>query len=182
LKKLFAISLLSLLLFNLTGYRILFNYLESNAQTEMEAVLDKHSLNNADLFEIKVPIRLPYFNDVQSFERIDGSLEMNGIFYNYVERKISNDTLILVCTPNTEENKIDKAKGDYANVNDCPQNTSGSKTNTALFNLLMSEFNDQNISWEFALENSHVKMLHAVNDNPLKNAYLTSPEQPPEII
>ncbi len=182
MKKLSAILLLSLLLFNLVGYRFFFSCLENNAQAKMCATIDSRQFKSSDLFEIKVPLHMPYFNSTQSFERYDGSVEVGGVFYNYVERKISNDTLVLLCTPNAEQNKIHKEKVEYANVNSSPQNTAGSKTGTALFNLLVSEFNDQSIAYHFAPEDIIIKPLRAFNDNASCSAFLTSPEQPPEII
>jgi hypothetical protein len=57
-------------------------------------------------------------------------VELNGAHYNYVKRKVVNDTLILVCIPNETKNQIKSAEDEYfKNVNDL-QNTGNKKSNS----------------------------------------------------
>jgi len=50
-------------------------------------------------------------------------VEFNGTHYNYVKRKISNDTLYILCQPNYSKTKLVNEKTNYAGaVNDSPLN------------------------------------------------------------
>ncbi len=149
----------------------------------MEALLDKKPLNTTGLFEIKVPLDLPYITNTASFERYDGSIEVKGCFYNYVARIVTNDTLILVCIPNNEQNKISTAKNEYAGLVSI-QNRSTPKNNSAtlLLRLLKSEYNQQIIPYTSFPVNITTNSISASNDNTVCDATVSSPEQPPETI
>jgi hypothetical protein len=50
---------------------------------------------------------------------------MNGVHYNYVKRKLHNDTLILLCLPNTEKMNLFNARETFFSlVNDLQQDQS----------------------------------------------------------
>ena len=124
MKKLAAILLLALLAFNWLGYRIFMNLLEEKASTTLQLQLDHGQYDRDKLVEVKIPMNLPYFSNWSSFENYQGETEINGIHYKYVQRKLVNDTLILLCIPNAEKNELRLAQSDYfKQVNDL-QNTS----------------------------------------------------------
>ena len=89
MKRTAAILLLLILSFNWVGYRLLSNYLERYADSQMEASLDNNNYNEKDLVEIRIPLQLPYQTNWTDFQRYDGEVEINGIHYKYVKRKIS---------------------------------------------------------------------------------------------
>ena len=101
-KKTLSIILLGLFLFNCFGYKLLMNYIERRADQQMEEQLDNNDFDESQLVSIKVPITyLPYYNNSKTFERIDGQIEILGTPYKYVKRRIYNDSLELLCIPNT---------------------------------------------------------------------------------
>ncbi|HKG69981.1 MAG TPA: hypothetical protein VKA92_14000, partial [Segetibacter sp.] len=123
MKKLSAIFLIALFLFNLFGYRILFNYEQQQSDVRLEASLDKQDYNDADLVTIKVPLSLPYVNNQQNFERVDGEITVNGKILKYVKRKIADGNLILLCLPNDHKMRIESAKEEFFKyTNDLVQN------------------------------------------------------------
>jgi hypothetical protein len=74
--------------------------------------LDNNEYKDSDLISIKIPVSyLPYYNNSSTFERIDGQVEIQGLQYNYVKRRIYNDSLELLCIPN-------QAAMNYKAVND----------------------------------------------------------------
>jgi len=78
------------------------NYIETRADQQMELQLDNNNYDESQLISIKVPITyLPYYNNSKTFERIDGQIEIHGTPYKYVKRRIYNDSLELLCIPNT---------------------------------------------------------------------------------
>ena len=92
--------------------------------------LDNFHYNEKDLIEIKIPIPLPYLQNQPEYERVDGTVEFNGVHYNYVKRKIDKDTLFILCIFNESKTKLDNARLDYGKqVNDFPNQKS---TNTVI--------------------------------------------------
>ena len=119
-----AILLLFLLAFNWLGYRLFMNLLEKQASYSLQQQLDTEQYDNSNLVEVKIPVNLPYLSNWSSFENFQGETEINGIHYKYVKRKLVNDTLILLCIPNTHKNELRTAQSDFfKQVNDLPNNS-----------------------------------------------------------
>ena len=92
----------------------------------MVARIDRSDYDDQDLIEVKVPVNLPYQTNWQDFERYDGEIQIAGVHYNYVKRKLQNDTLILMCIPNTDKMKLFNARETFFSlVNDMQQTESG---------------------------------------------------------
>lgn len=66
----------------------------------MQAQLNNANYKESDLVSIKIPLNLPYLTESTNFERVDGQIELNGIQYNYVKRRVINDSFELLCIPN----------------------------------------------------------------------------------
>ncbi len=169
-----------IMLFNLAGYRLFFSYMENKAQLQLSQQLDKQQYDEAGLFEIKVPIHLPYLTDNKNFERCYGSVEINGEHYNYVKRKICNDTLIVLCISNQEQNRLSKAADEYSKLaNEVP----AGKTNTnTLLKSLVVEFDEQNLFYHFSIPSVDLKQNIIDSEKAAQSSFVTSPWQPPEII
>jgi hypothetical protein len=131
-KQLAAILLIGLLFFNWYGYQLLTAYWQHKAESTLVARLDRHEYDDDQLISIKVSLTaLDYYNSSTSFERVDGQIDINGIHYNYVKRRIFNNSLELLCIPNTTATNLQKAKNDFfRQVNDLQQNQ-GKKNNGA---------------------------------------------------
>jgi len=117
-----AILLLLIHIFNVGGYRFVFDKLESDASVQLINKLDKDEYSDNELIEMKVPLPMPYQTNWSSFERYNGEIQINGIHYNYVKRKVWNDTLILLCIPNHDKLQLNSAKEQFFSlVNDLDQ-------------------------------------------------------------
>jgi hypothetical protein len=122
LKQLLVISMLLIHLFNTGGYLLVFDHLEKGVGRNMIARIDQQAYDDQDLLEIRVPVNLPYQTNSMEFERVDGEVDVAGVHYNYVKRKFYNDTLILLCLPNTEKTKLFNARETFFSlVNDLQQ-------------------------------------------------------------
>ncbi len=179
----FAILLLAVMAFNLAGYRLVFSYLDSRVQANMVEHLDKHSGSLADFVEVKVALQLPYTTNWASFERFDGVIELNGVSYNYFERKITNDTLVLHCIPNVQRDHLKNAQKDYARaVNDFQHPQKDSKgTVPSMLKSLLSEFTNHDITWQYAAFAAKATAYKTVDEIINTGLFTTSPEQPPEL-
>ena len=116
------------MLFNLVGYRLVIDYLQQQHNIERSNLLDNDEYADSDLISIKTPLSLPYLNNSPEFERIDGAIQVNGVEYNYVKRRVFNDTLEVLCLPNTVKQKLQNAKADFFKIsNDLQRPESGKK-------------------------------------------------------
>jgi hypothetical protein len=131
LKKSIAIILLLIHGFNLVGYPAMFALLQHNAGHRFIAQIDEGQYNDADLVEVKIPYPLPYSTNWKDYERINGEMEVEGIHYNYVKRKLSNDTLYLMCIPNIEKTKLSADSKEYFNVFNGVSDGADSKKSTS---------------------------------------------------
>lgn len=113
LRKSLAILLLLVHLFNFAGYALLFEFFISRADARHQRRIEAGSYNESRLKVLKVPLRLPYQTDWTEYERVEGTIEIAGVYYSYVKRKISQDTLYLVCLPNDAKTNLKKASNNY---------------------------------------------------------------------
>ncbi len=114
MKALAAILLLGILLFNWVGYRLLNGILQDKADQRLITRLDHRQYDRSQLISIKVPvIHLSYYNSSAEFQRVDGQVEIRGIPYRYVERRIYNDSLELLCIPDQKALKLRMSRDEY---------------------------------------------------------------------
>lgn len=125
MKKAAAILLLILFLFNTAGYKALFSYLSKQADARMEARIMNGSDLDKGLITFKIPLNLPYTTDSKNFEPAEGEVTINGEIYKLVKKKISRDTMIVLCIDHHEKTRIENQDNDYfKKVNDLAANSS----------------------------------------------------------
>ena len=97
---------------------------------QLEAKLDNNSYEESQLILIKIPVtQLSYYNSSREFDRVDGQVEMNGIQYKFVKRRLYNDSLELYCIPNHTAMALREAKNNiFKLVSDLQSNTSEKKS------------------------------------------------------
>jgi hypothetical protein len=174
--------LLIIFLFNWFGYRLLSDYLQHRADTQLETRLDQQQYNEASLIEIRIPLNMPYQNVSSEFERYDGEVEFNGIHYKYVKRKVTNGELILLCLPNENRMRLLNARDEFFKlVNDLQQSASGK--NSTLGNTIknpVTEYWQQQNNWHLealALQQHHYACFNImIPSSPL----IKTPAQPPD--
>ena len=144
MKKIAAILLLGTLLFNWFGYQLLTDYLQYHADEKLEARLDNDDYDEAHLIELKIPVSLPYQTNWDDFERFKGEIEIDGIHYKYVKRKVYNDSLILLCLPNEGKMQIENARENFFKLVNDLQASKSQKNNgkgaSFAFKYLLSEY------------------------------------------
>lgn len=123
----------------------MFDFMQKKANDQLEANLDNNFYDESDLIELKVPVHLPYQNNWTSYQRYNGEIEINGIHYKYVKRKLLNDTLFLKCIPNKKEMHLQTAKDEFFKItndlvkNDHPKKSDNSKS---VFKNLQTVYNE----------------------------------------
>jgi hypothetical protein len=184
MRKLAAILLLGIFVFNLFGYKLLVSFMVNNANQSLEAAIDKNKYNEAELITIKKPINLPYYNNSKDFTRSYGEVEMNGVLYKYVKSRIYNDSLEMLCIPNISKQQILESKDNFARANfDLQKDTNKKSTGSGKlisFVKLLSEYvknTDWNMAASFTAATLHNTVYYNANSGSLHKATI---EQPPD--
>ena len=110
--------------------------------------IDQNKFDESALVEVKLRLNLPYVTSQSDYERYEGEITINGHHHNYVKRKVSGDTLYLLCLPNREKDKLQVAENNYGiESNDFDpehkNDAAAKKTNT--FNQYPLQFSDYTI-------------------------------------
>ena len=128
------------MVFNLIGYRWLFSAIENKSTANLEQKISTGKYSDEQLVEIRIPLNMPYYSD-RDYENIYGETDFNGVHYRYVKRKVSGNTLYLLCLPNKEKTNIAKAENEFTKaLNDVPSNKQGSQQKNNFIKLLITEF------------------------------------------
>ncbi|MHA4808259.1 hypothetical protein ACX0G9_09125 [Flavitalea flava] len=186
MKKIAAILLIGILFFNWYGYRILTDYLQNRSDRQLEARLDGNTYDESQLFLIKIPsTHLSYYNNSARFERVDGQIEVSGVQYKYVKRRLYNDSLELLCIPNHSSMQLLTARNTFFQlVNDLQQhNGQGKKSDSGPGKNLSSV--DYNVVNDFFVINSlSVTTLpkYFPYSSTLASSSTITAEQPPDLI
>lgn len=150
LKKIVTIFMLAVYLFNLAGYSFVFRLLINHSNKQTIAAINTGGYSNAELVHIKIPVLLPYSTNWSDYERYDGEVEYEGIYYRYVKRKIYNDTLHLLCLPDFKRTRLQSAENSYAQqVNDVNASSDEKTTNLAKKNTAPSEYDRPQMQYTF---------------------------------
>ncbi|MDB5249930.1 MAG: hypothetical protein JWQ40_4324 [Segetibacter sp.] len=164
----------------------MFDYAKQQSDVRLEASLDKNEYDESELVTIKIPITLPYQNNWDDFERVDGEFTVDGKIYKYVKRKIADGHLVLLCLPDHNKMRLESAKTEFFKyANDLVQNHNSKKSDNSksgVFKNLWSEYDSNTMVFTAANFNSEI--IHAVagSVNLFPSSPHSSPEQPPEII
>lgn len=179
MKKLFAILLLTTHLFNMAGYSLFFQYFINQSDAQLAVTLDNHTYNDNELLEVKVPLNMPYITNTASFERVNGELDVQGLHYNYVKRKVSGDTLYLLCIPNVTKTNLYNAKADFQKANS--EAPTGKKAAESLKKFgLTNEYSSYIYQYQIAAINTANTNVYGMFSMPLTHTFSTTPKQPPK--
>ena len=130
MRKIASILLLAILCFNWIGYQFFTNYIQEKENSRFTAALDDNRFDESQLISLKVPATyISGYVHTTPFERIDGRLELNGVQYNYVQRRIVNDSVEYRCVPNERATQLASAKTEFFKlVNDIQHPGQGKKS------------------------------------------------------
>ncbi len=168
------------MVFNLAGYRWLFSAIEKNATANLEQKISAGKYSDEQLVEIRIPLNMPYYSD-QDYEEVYGETDFNGEHYQSVKRKVSSNTLYLLCLPNKEKTNIVKVKNEFTKaVNDIPGTKEGSQQKSSLVKLLTTEFRVNETA--FDINNYSISSLSFISRNAdAKDLFIPLTDaQPPE--
>lgn len=165
---------------NFSGYYFIYQYFIERSDEQMVKLVDNNEFNDNDLIELKLVLHLPYMMTTE-YTRIEGEIEIEGIHYNYVKRKVSNDTLYLLCLPNREKTKLIEDRNDYtAKATDTP--TGGKESNNqGKKSQPLNEYNTSIPVFHFQYTVSPDRLLRDLITPQLSNPFIGNSFQPPEV-
>jgi hypothetical protein len=181
-KKLAAILLIGVFFFNWFGFRLLTDFMQHRSDQHLEAKLDRNDYDETQLLEMRVPLNMPYQTTSSGFERIDGEIEIEGIHYKYVKRKIENGELVLLCLPNQAKMRIQSARDEFFKLVNDLQNPLQNKSSqpAASYKSPVTEYWQQQNDWAIqafeGMTRQYVGLVASIPASPV----LTTPAQPPE--
>ncbi|HEX2607995.1 MAG TPA: hypothetical protein VHK91_11470 [Flavisolibacter sp.] len=183
MRKVATILLLGILFFNFIGYQWVYNYFLNRADHRLEARLDRNEYDETSLTRISVPLNVPYQNAWdQEFQRYDGAIELNGIHYKYVKRKVTADSLILLCLPNADRSTVQVEKANYFQHTGVafPSKNQNSKNADGPVKNLAIEYQAEANHWTIAPADQIPTQFTFLQSASLKERERTLPIQPPE--
>ena len=183
LKKITAIFFLILFSFNSFGYRLLFDYMQQKTDKKLEAKLDNHAYDESQLIELKIPVNVAYQTSWTSYQRCNGEITIDGIMYKYVKRKLTNDTLYLMCIPNSAKMRLEVAKNNVFKISNDLTNDAHSKKSDSksVFKNLQTVYNEPSFLTKInspLLHHENLWLPEGILD--LHHSFQISPEQPPD--
>jgi hypothetical protein len=128
-------------------------YLQDQEDQVLISNLDKNAYQNEDLVSIKTVLNLPYYAVSTDFERAYGSVNVNGVEYEYVKRRVYNDTLELLCLPNKAKMQLQSVKNEILKITLDGQPAQSNKKPVNLKSGLPDFFQDfASINTQFAVD------------------------------
>lgn len=182
MKRLAAILLLALLLFNWCGYRLLTAIQSQIASSRLETRIDQEYYSIQDLVELRIPLEVPYQLNQADFERSYGEVEVDGRVYVHVKRKIENGHLILLCLPNENKEQIEKAGKDYFKGTNGLDQRAPEKSGKTHKQFSTGDYDDRLAQWDIAtqLYSRQINQGHLSTNLPLTTIPVLV--QPPESV
>jgi hypothetical protein len=179
LKRLIAIALLSIHLFSMGGYALLFQYYIHQSDVKMVKEIFDNKVDNAKLIEIKIPVNMPTIQDWDEYEVITGQIQLKDAYYNYVRLRMTRDTMYFVCVPNTNKTRLVNANIITAKeINDVPISKKGHDAAVKKVNTL-SEYNIQAFQYNYVAPEMQLKPNDKSIFVKITDPFISSPGKPP---
>jgi hypothetical protein len=183
LKRLVAVVLLSIHLFSMGGYSLLFQYYIHQSDVQMVKQIFDNKIDDTKLIEIKIPVNMPTIQDWSEYEVIQGQIQLKNAYYNYVRLKMTRDTMYFICIPNTVKTQLVKANIITAKeINDVPLTKKGQQAPLKKVNTSLSEYNLQAFQYRYADFETRIKPVAKTVHFTLNSPFIDSPGKPPNFI
>lgn len=180
MKRLVSILLLSLLIYNMVGYSVVY-WLGGNVALDVREN-ELISPLKEEYITVKVPVSLPYQVNWTTPQPAQGNIQVGKEFYQMVEQIMLNDTLYITCKPDRDARTNFFALADHINTHIHDHTTDGPKpSKNRVFQLLKEYVAFQHIHVFFIVEwLPDSTPLQKLSFSPLSHALgVVSP--PPEL-
>ena len=180
MKRLAAILFLFILLFNFYGYRFVINSMQEESVAAIEIKVDNKDYADDELVSVKTVLHLPYYNSSNEFERAYGSITIDGKDYEYVKRRVMNDTLELLCIPNHDKTKLQAINNDLAKASVDGGSSAPDKKSNTVIKLSLPDFFQPIKTYSTSLVSDTKRNYHSSNTQLLLVNFVERQERPPQ--
>jgi hypothetical protein len=154
--------------------------MQDRQQQNFTARLDKADYLDDELVSIKTVLNLPYYTGSASYERAYGSINVNGVDYEYVKRRVLNDTLELLCLPNHTKTNLQTAKSDLAKISIDGQASQPNKKSSNILKINFPDFSQEMNSISFAATHISANKYFTSDFNFIPRESLSPEPEPPK--
>jgi hypothetical protein len=154
--------------------------MQDRQEQNFTAKLDKANYSEDELISIKTVLNLPYYTGSSSYERAYGSVNVNGIDYEYVKRRVLNDTLELLCLPNHAKTNLQTAKSDLAKLSVDGQASQPNKKSSTVLKITFPDFSQEMNSISFAAAFASANRYFTSDFNFIPGEAASPEPQPPK--
>lgn len=178
MKRLIAILLLNVHLFNLGGYHFVFQYFIHQSEVQIVKEIYENKIDATKLVEIKIPVHLPGIKKWDHYVRDNGQLQLKGVYYNYLRYKMSPDTMSFICIANSVKTRLVSANLVIAKeINDVPLSK---KSHDSLKKSgAGNEYSFQVLNYQFVAFSTLLKAIASPIAYHISDPYIESPGKPP---
>jgi hypothetical protein len=181
LRRFTAILLLSVHLFYLGGYSLVFQYFIHQADARMVKEQYANKIDDTKLVELKIPVNMPTITDWTEYEVIAGQIQLKDAYYNYVRLKMTRDTMYFICLANTAKTQLVKANIITAKqISDVPMSKKGDPLSKKIN--VLSDYNLQSFKYHHLIFGCIIKPCYKPVSADLNYPYISSPGKPPNFI
>ncbi|MET3978590.1 hypothetical protein ABIB62_001159 [Mucilaginibacter sp. UYP25] len=179
MKKLIAIFLLHVLLFNIGGHLALHQYVtyQSNELYNHQVASNKYNIK--DLTEVKIPMSMPGITDQVSYEAVSGRVNFQNASYNYVKLRVTSTGIYLMCVPNYETTTLSTQNIiDAKNINDIPIQK---KDHVPFGKIILIAYSHKDVQYRFSTPLIVTfKKVTALSQSHISESVIQGPGQPPD--
>lgn len=179
-KKLIAILLLNVHLFNLGGYNLVFQYFIHQSEVQIVKEIYENKVDATKLVEIKIPVHLPNIHSWNSYVHDQGQLQLKGVYYNYLRYKVTQDTMSFICIANSVKTRLVNANLIIAKeISDVPLSKKGAHDSSQKKVNTGSEYSFQVMHYQFLSYGRTLKEKPNPISYHLNSPFIESPGKPP---
>lgn len=139
------------MLFNSLGYQVLSHFLQERATQQVQAQIDEGGYEQTALLEMSVSLDLPYTTNWTDWEKMEGDVQIDGIHYRYVERKLADGRMYVRCLPNTPKQNVLNARDAFFKMAyDINKQTENKKSSGVFVSNYIGDYDDacQQVSFQ----------------------------------
>ncbi len=179
MKKLIAITLLTVHLFNIGGQLAFHEYLVYQSDKLFNEQIGENHYNIDDLTEIRVPANMPGITDWKGYENLSGRIQFGNTAYNYVKIRMTRNAIYLVCIPNYATTHLSDQNIIYARqVPDIPV---PKKDHVPFGKINIVAYNHQSVYYQFSTPLIKVRKTVSCYHSFIPNPLIKGPGQPPDM-
>lgn len=171
-----------IMLFNWIGYQVLYDYFLQQSDRQLESRLDQNQYIDEDLIAITLPLHMPYYSDQSEYQRIDGEVNIGGVQYKFVKRRVHSDSVTLLCIPDQQRMKLKEEKDNYFKSVTDLQRSGKTKDHHIALKSFLSEYIEKQQCWKPVVVQQARHAFTSIGERAYSFIFISSQEHPPQII